>query len=589
MATLFRRLRHGKASLRWYARFIVPADLRAVLDRREVLKSLGVVAYSEASLRAAVWEGKLATLLLQIRRHRSSMSPEQIRRLLQQYISTRLDEWEHSWYGGERPACDRVDVVYEGDCPEEHGTWQAIEARLAKWDERKTVGALKSNRLEGFESAGAMEDFFQRYGLRLEKGTSLYRLASREMVKAQQTIAREIQKRVRGNYEGVAVPGPLIVAAPGTWDGKETPLPPGPPLLLSVVREDYLKDHERQAPGTKEAKRAALRLFLEILGDKDLRSVTPQECLRYRDALTKLPAHMTKRYTGKTVAEVLKETEGKNGIQRLSLSTVNKQLSFIQGFFTWAIAPPRSYLTRNPVEGVSYQDVESVSYDPFTDEDLRRLFTCDEYKQQLQQPGREYARYWLPLILLYTGARREEIAGLAGADVKTEAGVHYFDITPDEARGRRLKTKVSRRSVPIHSHLLELGFLEYVGQCQRSKGGLLFPTRQPARPPQAAGKSGAGGRRRWTTQGDAVGKWWARLLKQQHVTGKKALHSFRSTLTTKLHEAGVDGETRRKLLGHSGEDVHEQTYLRPHLPTLQAALEKLDFRQLLKGLPRFCL
>lgn len=73
------------------------------------------------------------------------------------------------------------------------------------------------------------------------------------------------------------------------------------------------------------------------------------------------------------------------------------------------------------------------------------------------------------MILLFTGARREEIANLALADIRQEEGIHYFDIAPDGQRGRRLKNKSSKRRVPIHSELIILGFLDYV-EARRNQG-----------------------------------------------------------------------------------------------------------------------
>ena len=85
---------------------------------------------------------------------------------------------------------------------------------------------------------------------------------------------------------------------------------------------------------------------------------------------------------------------------------------------------------------------------------------------------------------------------------------------------------------------------------------------------------------------DAVGKWFARLLELQNITaGKKSFHSFRSTVITAMHAAHVDAETRRAITG--GLDVHEGTYLQPSLQTLKDGIEKLDFRLLLKNLPRW--
>ena len=75
-----------------------------------------------------------------------------------------------------------------------------------------------------------------------------------------------------------------------------------------------------------------------------------------------------------------------------------------------------------------------------------------------------------------------------------------------------------------------------------------------------------------------IRKWLHRLLKRVKVPGSKCIHGLRSTVTTKLYEAGVDGETRRRLLGHAGKDEHEARYLRPQVKVLREHLEKLDFR-----------
>ena len=489
------------------------------------------------------------------------MSPDQIKSLIREYITARLEEWEEAWYGGERPACETMSVSHDEDGEPSPHQWQEHVALFSQGTVEDTAQALKHNTLE--EAAPLIEDFSQRYGLALEPGTALYRRTARELLKAQQAIAREIQERVQGKFEK-------------PFDGSTTALPPvnHPSTtvtpVLSVATQAYLKDFERRAPGTRTAKANVLARFRGIIGDKELHTITAQECLHYRDTLARLPAHMTKRYPGKTIAQVLKETAGREGIQRLTLQTVNQDLTHLRHFFSWSMSKPRQYITDNPIEGLFYEDVESEQYEEFTDEDLRRIFASREYKDQLQEGRLE--RYWLLLILLYTGARREEIAYLALPDLKTEQDIAYFDIAPDLGRDRRLKTKASKRRVPVHSHLMELGFLNYVKERQAAGELLLFSKKR---------NEGKGRK----TVGDAVSKWFARLLVKEKIAGKKSLHSFRPTVTTKLYEAGVDGETRRELVGHGAKDVHEAVYLRPPLVPLRVHLEKLNFRQLLKGLP----
>ncbi len=73
----------------------------------------------------------------------------------------------------------------------------------------------------------------------------------------------------------------------------------------------------------------------------------------------------------------------------------------------------------------------------------------------------------VPLIAAYTGARREEIAGLMPKDIIKVECTLCFDIDGNDLR--RIKNLPSQRKVPIHSHLIELGFMDYV-EALRTKG-----------------------------------------------------------------------------------------------------------------------
>ena len=55
------------------------------------------------------------------------------------------------------------------------------------------------------------------------------------------------------------------------------------------------------------------------------------------------------------------------------------------------------------------------------------------------------------------------VASLLPDDIKkdNESGIWYFDIT-DEEEAKQLKSESAKRFVPIHSRLIELGFLNYV-------------------------------------------------------------------------------------------------------------------------------
>jgi integrase len=83
-------------------------------------------------------------------------------------------------------------------------------------------------------------------------------------------------------------------------------------------------------------------------------------------------------------------------------------------------------------------------------------------------PDQKAARRWVPWLCAYTGARVNEITQLRRKDVKlveSEGGekVWVIEITPEAGTVKG----GGARSVPLHPHLLEQGFLDFVRSCDR--------------------------------------------------------------------------------------------------------------------------
>jgi integrase len=75
---------------------------------------------------------------------------------------------------------------------------------------------------------------------------------------------------------------------------------------------------------------------------------------------------------------------------------------------------------------------------------------------EISNPDRA-ARRWVPWLLAYTGARPGEITQLRGADVEQVDGIWTLNLTPEAGT---IKGGLARR-VPIHTHLIEQGFIEF--------------------------------------------------------------------------------------------------------------------------------
>jgi integrase len=172
------------------------------------------------------------------------------------------------------------------------------------------------------------------------------------------------------------------------------------------------------------------------------------------------------------------------------------------------------------------------------------------------------AKFWLPLLALYHGARLEEFADLYRRDIGREDATWFVRIT--ETEGRRLKTDNAERVVPLHPEAIRLGFLEYVAQIAPRPDDPLFPDLEP----QGQDRK----------RGPRVTRWFGEYRKAIGVyRAGVGMHAFRHTANTRLRDSIHDWQQERHvayILGHSpGGGEGRERYDKG--PALKAAAETL--------------
>jgi integrase len=230
---------------------------------------------------------------------------------------------------------------------------------------------------------------------------------------------------------------------------------------LRAAFTGWQKDRQ-PAPGTLAEYQRAVDLFIELHGDLAVVDIKKSHARKFREALQDVPRRRTGKLLKAPLPELAEWGRKHPDAPRLSAGTINKQIGGVQAVSVWA---------RD--QGIIPDDVNWS--DPFArmrlrqDEPEREPFTIAELKSVFGSPvfaeakrpigGHGEAAYWLPLLALFTGARRGELAGLTVADVQTEetAGDPMVVITANSQRGRKLKTKSSARIVPLHPELHLLG------------------------------------------------------------------------------------------------------------------------------------
>ena len=171
------------------------------------------------------------------------------------------------------------------------------------------------------------------------------------------------------------------------------------------------------------------------------------------------------------------------------------------------------------------------------------------------------------MIAAYTGARREEIAGLQPSDIKEDDGILYFDIAENDNRG--VKSLAGERRIPIHDRLIDLGLMDHVEAMLRRKAHDLFPELRPNGHFKDCGKR----------FGDAIYTPFANALKIV-VAGEGhsyVQHSFRHYVNNRLsRETSIPKAVRIELIGHEGDGTNERVYTDPSpIAELKAAVDAL--------------
>lgn len=241
----------------------------------------------------------------------------------------------------------------------------------------------------------------------------------------------------------------------------------------------------------------------------------------------------------------------------LTDKTAKRHLSALAQFFRFAMdAGHLSNTQRSELvadHGFRAERSARDQRDAWTPEELTKLFASPVWTGCLSAtrrsaPGREIikdARFWLPILALYHGARLEELADLYRQDLWNDGGVWALRIVEtagDAERGpRRLKTESATRVLPLHPELVRLGFLEHVAKVAPSPGDPLFPDLRPQ------GKD--------RKRGPRVTRWFVEYRKAIGLFRPGvSMHAFRHVAITRLSDAITTEQQRRhrdRIMGHS--------------------------------------
>lgn len=387
-------------------------------------------------------------------------------------------------------------------------------------------------------------------------------------------------------------------------------------LKVAHWMERYLEDvMDREMRGvlitkSHDAQKAKLDIFLDYCGDIKVGTIGAPFVKKFEQDLAFYPARReifgylpgsTVKYVMECVkAGTLHDKDGKP-VECLKQETIKGYMSVTRQFLAHCADEGAAYppAGKPNTKGLKKPKDPDTSRIPFDDQDMKAIF---EHSYMREHRYDIPSKYWVPHLAAFTGMRLNEISQLLVADVIQHSDTLWLISVSDdkslpsagestEAKlKKRLKNRASRRKVPVHSKLIELGFLDFVAARKAAGSDTLFDLQLDSR----------------DGMGQSVGRKFADYLRNKvGITDRrKVFHCFRHGFVTRVAQTIVEASVNkglpvvkdnypesmvlRSMAGHSDEhpftadnarkDVHTKVYLHGSTPeSMQRVMERLAF------------
>jgi integrase len=330
-------------------------------------------------------------------------------------------------------------------------------------------------------------------------------------------------------------------------------------LTLSQVYDRYLADPtKRRSARTMLAHQTTRRVVEDVLGaDTPIANITRDQCRDLLETLRWLPVNMAKKFGDAGVREAAKAARADLTIRTINSTNLNAYMARFATMMNWAVT--EELIGRNPARGLQVADTihPQDRRKPFEPWQLQRIFNapiytgCKDEENGYSVVGSHIAvgaRFWVPLICLFSGMRLNEACQLDVTDVREIEGILCFVISEKSLVGTRdksLKTKSSERIVPAHPELLAIGLAAFVERKRRKDAVKLFDD-------LPIGKRGF--------RSVAFSRWFTRFLVSiDAASARTCFHSFRHGFRDATRNAQIDRDVALRLGGWITGGSHSET------------------------------
>ncbi|MDP6656500.1 MAG: site-specific integrase [SAR324 cluster bacterium] len=329
-------------------------------------------------------------------------------------------------------------------------------------------------------------------------------------------------------------------------------------ILISKLIEEYIDTVERQKDLREKTiieYRNTLDLMVQIIGDSPINQLSQKHGRLLSTSLEKLPPRRKtdSRYKDKSVKQILKMDID----NPMDTRTVNKLIQRCSTWLNWVIRKGY-YEDGNIFHGKSIPSntrKDKPTRELFSNVQLKLIFGKNYLNSTLNSTSPcKFVFYWVGIFGLFHGLRLQEILQLHMKDIYPLNKVWVIDINED-TKDKKLKTRNSKRIIPLHQTLIDLGFLDYYNILEKKGKERLFHE-------LSLGRDG------YTKNPSRFFNDYLRKLDIKSATKKYDFHSLRHTCNNSLIQKDVIEEHRNDYLGWEQTGMSKKVYGKPFEPSI---------------------
>lgn len=296
-----------------------------------------------------------------------------------------------------------------------------------------------------------------------------------------------------------------------------------------------------------------VRRFIELHGDLDVAEINRRHIEDYRDMLRQMPSRPPNIIRELSINEQVTWATGLD-VKTLGQAAINKNIGGVKLTLQYAFDETSDIENRdwrNPCDGFTKKPKKShEKIRGFNAEQIGMVFSREAYLTKTAE------KFWIPLVLYYTGARLDEISQLHVSDLRYEPVPHIlcenrYDENP--AIAKKVKSISANRTIPLHRHLIDIGFLDYAELIRLRDNLHLFPNL----PHDQGGKRGNSVSRSFMRGFRSFGE---RHPSSGLNTNQLVTHSLRHSFRNAGFRGKIDQEFVQVVMGHYVGGVSYETY-----------------------------